>query len=304
MADAHAIHLPHAGPHDGTDLDDREGSVFFIGTATVLVRFAGLTILTDPNFLHRGEKVHLGYGLHATRRTEPALTLDELPPVDLVLLSHLHEDHFDRKVSERLDRRLPIVTTNAAAVALRRRGFVSTHALSTWQALEVTRGTTRLAITSMPGRHGPMALHYLLPPVMGSVLDFETPTRRFRMYVSGDTMIFQQLHEIPRRFPDIDLALLHLGGTRVLGVVVTMDGPMGVEAMRIVQPRRTIPIHYDDYDVFRSPLSDFQHAVEAAGLADRVTYLARGETHRFVPRTWSRPSRPSREGRPSVPTLY
>jgi len=44
----------------------------------------------------------------------------------------------------------------------------------------------------------------------------------------------------------------------------------------------TIPIHYDDYDVFRSPLADFQERVRAEGLADRVRYLGRGEEHRFV----------------------
>src|SRR4051812_34124998 len=66
------------------------GSVQFMGTATVLIRYAGLTILTDPNFLHRGDHVHLGYGLSAQRLTDPAIELDKLPPVDLVVLSHMH----------------------------------------------------------------------------------------------------------------------------------------------------------------------------------------------------------------------
>src|ERR687896_737349 len=78
--------------------DFRTGSITFIGTATVLVRYAGFTILTDPNFLHRGESVHLGYGLRSRRLTQPAMNLDDLPPVDLIVLSHLHEDHFDRLV--------------------------------------------------------------------------------------------------------------------------------------------------------------------------------------------------------------
>src|SRR5690242_7657168 len=78
-----------------------DGSVLFIGTATTLIRYGGFTILTDPNFLHRGEKVHLGYGLQSTRLTDPALNLEDLPPVDFVVLSHLHEDHFDRRVAAR-----------------------------------------------------------------------------------------------------------------------------------------------------------------------------------------------------------
>jgi L-ascorbate metabolism protein UlaG (beta-lactamase superfamily) len=101
------------------------------------------------------------------------------------------------------------------------------------------------------------------------------------MYITGDTLIIDDLKEIPKRFPGIDLALLHLGGTRVMGVMLTMDGKQGVEMIRRVDPRRAIPIHFDDYDVFTSPLSDFQEEVRAAGLEDRVTYLNRGDTYAF-----------------------
>jgi L-ascorbate metabolism protein UlaG (beta-lactamase superfamily) len=298
----HHVYLPA----DGSETPDDSGSVLFIGTATVLIRYAGLTILTDPNFLHRGDKVHLGYGLHATRRTDPALDLEDLPPVDLVLLSHLHEDHFDRLVAERLDKRIPIVTTGHAAVELKGKGFSALHALSTWEALEVRKGPTTLRVTSMPGRHGPLLLSKLLPPVMGSILDFSTPRRRHRIYVSGDTMVFDQLREIPRRFGDIDLALLHLGGTRVVGVTVTMDGDDGVRAMKIVDPKLAIPIHYDDYDVFKSGLDDFRRAVERAGLGDRVEYLARGESHTFRPRpvAGGPAVRTGDTPRPSAPSVF
>ena len=101
------------------------------------------------------------------------------------------------------------------------------------------------------------------------------------MYISGDTLIHERLREIPRRFPDVDLALLHLGGTRVLGIMVTMDAEQGVEATRIVDPRTTIPIHYNDYEAFKSPLEDFKQAVRAAGLEDRVHYLGHGATYEF-----------------------
>ncbi len=62
-------------------VDLSRGSILFIGTATVLIRYAGFTILTDPNFLHRGEYVHLGYGLRSQRLTEPAMNLEDLPPL-------------------------------------------------------------------------------------------------------------------------------------------------------------------------------------------------------------------------------
>ena len=65
--------------------------------------------------------------------------------------------------------------------------------------------------------------------------------------------------------------------------MVTMDAKQGVELMRLFGSSLdvTIPIHYDDYDVFQSPLSDFKKAVEEAGMQKNVVYLDRGEEYRF-----------------------
>lgn len=261
-----------------------EGSIFFVGNATVILRYAGFTILTDPNFLHAGDHVHLGYGLTARRLTNPAIELHELPDIDLVVLSHLHEDHFDRVVAKQLDPMLPIATTVQAAKRLRQMGFRHTIPVAHWQSVRFEKGTARLTLTGMPGRHGPGPLAKLLPPVMGSLLEFAPADvdTTFRLYVSGDTLVHEDLREIPKRVqPPIDVALLHLGGTRVLGIYVTMDGRQGVELIRILQPNRVIPIHFDDYSRFKSPLSDFAKEADAAGFSNRVHYLMRGETYAF-----------------------
>ena len=129
MALAHKIILLSTG----APADMSTGSTFFIGTATVLIRYAGFTVLTDPNFIHMHEKVDLGYGLSATRQTNPALEIDELPPVDFVLLSHFHGDHFDQVAEREIEKSLPIVTTPEAAEALRQRGFVAPQGLTTWE---------------------------------------------------------------------------------------------------------------------------------------------------------------------------
>jgi L-ascorbate metabolism protein UlaG (beta-lactamase superfamily) len=100
--------------------------------------------------------------------------------------------------------------------------------------------------------------------------------------MTGDTLVIDDLQEIPRRYPEIDLALLHLGGTRVLGILVTMDAKQGVQLMQMVAPQRAIPIHYNDYDVCTSPLTDFQQEVRAAGLEERVHDLQHGDTYTFT----------------------
>ena len=271
-------------PVRGEETGFERGSVFFVGTATVVIRYGGFTILTDPNFLHAGDHVHLGYGLLSQRLTNPAVEIEDLPPLDLVVLSHLHGDHFDRVAEEKLDKTLPIITTPHAARYLEGKGFRPLEGLRTWESLSVRKGDARLSITAMPGTHAPGPLRKVLPPVMGSMLEFgdaDDGGTRLRLYISGDTLVHNRLREIPRRYPEIDLALLHLGGTRVLGILVTMDAEQGVEALRIIDPRTAVPIHYNDYGVFKSPLEDFQKAVTEAGLEDRVRYLAHGETYEF-----------------------
>jgi L-ascorbate metabolism protein UlaG (beta-lactamase superfamily) len=268
-----------------TSPDYATGSIFFVGNATVILRYAGFTVLTDPNFLHRGDHVHLGYGLKSTRLKDPAMELDELPEIDLVVLSHLHGDHFDQEVERRLNRELPIVTTPSAARRLSEKGFRATRGVRTWDSVEVIKGRARLRITATPARHGPPVVSKLLPETMGSVLEFPGPAGRpaYRLYISGDTLVYDALKEIPRRFPDLDLGLFHLGQTTILGLVmVTMDAAQGVEAIRIIDPDEAIPIHMDDYDVFKFSLEDFKRRVSEAGLADRVHYLERGETYTFA----------------------
>src|SRR3954470_14240453 len=141
-------------------------TVTFIGNATTLIAAGGLTLLTDPNFLHRGQHAYLGYGLVSKRLKEPALSVDKLPPIDAIVLSHMHGDHWDRVAQKGLDHGLPVVTTPHAAKRLYHRGFVHAYGITTWQQHTIAQGGTRVTITSMPGRHAPVWGHRLLPPVM------------------------------------------------------------------------------------------------------------------------------------------
>src|SRR3954467_3602026 len=127
----------------------------FGGNATMLLRIGPFTVLTDPNFLHRGQRARLGYGFCAKRLTEPALQPTQLPALDAILLSHMHGDHWDRIATKALPKATPVVTTPEAAKCLADRGFSATSDLAAWETYEVTRGNDTLRITSVPGVHGP-----------------------------------------------------------------------------------------------------------------------------------------------------
>jgi len=289
-------------------------SLFFVGTATTILEWEGIRVMTDPNFLHAGDHVHLGPGVTAQRVTNPAIDLHELPRIDVVLLSHYHADHFDQDVEAALRRDLPIITTPHAKSCLqskREESFTEVHDLDFFHSLmlDIQTGSIRagkkpaIKITGMPGKHVPQGVLSIandllkaVPPTNGwmvelgyhSASDSESFENAYRIYISGDTVMVNELNEIAERYKDqkIDLMLVHLGGTTIPSpslplLMVTMDAKQGIELIRLINPELTIPIHYDDYDVFLSPLSDFKKAVDKAGLSSKVVYLDRKDEYRF-----------------------
>jgi L-ascorbate metabolism protein UlaG (beta-lactamase superfamily) len=267
--------MPPAPPAGAAEL-------LFVGNATLLIRYGELTLLTDPNFLHRGQHAYLGKGLLSRRLKDPALRVEDLPrDLDAVVLSHLHGDHWDRVARRNLPRSLPIVTTPHASRRLQGlHGFSRATGLPTWHDHVLVRGGSQVRITALPGRHGPGPVDFLLPPVMGGLLEFGDAggAVRLRLYVSGDTLMFPGIHEIARLCPDIHLAVVHLGGTRLPGgLLVTMDALQGADLVSVLRPRRVLPVHYDDYTVMKSPLSDFLREAERPGFPSGVLHCPRGE---------------------------
>ncbi|MCJ1413353.1 hypothetical protein MMC19_007458 [Ptychographa xylographoides] len=309
-----AAALPHAKEvklhpsHSGGE----NASIYFVGTATTILEWEGLRLMTDPNFLHAGDHVHLGPGVTGTRQTDPAVDLHDLPPISLVLLSHYHADHFDQKVEASLRRDLPIISTPHAKKCLvddkEKEGegekFTAVESLDFWESLVVNIGAGEMGVkvTGMPGKHVPDGVLGTLndlvgavPPTNGWMVELGRSRSQtgdwecnYRIYISGDTLLVDDLKQIPERYKgqNIDLMLVHLGGTTIPSpsmplLMVTMNAEQGLGHVRLINPDLTIPIHYDDYDVFLSPLSDFKKVMDEAGLSDKVVYLDRGDQFRF-----------------------
>ncbi|WP_416237904.1 MBL fold metallo-hydrolase [Streptomyces sp. NEAU-W12] len=264
------------------------GRVQFIGNATLLVRYGALTLLTDPNFLYRGQHAHLGYGLLTRRLKEPAATVDQLPAgLDAVVLSHLHGDHWDRMARRNLDRALPVLTTPHAARRPRTlQGFRHARGLRDWQHHTLSREGHQVRLTAVPGRHAVGPLRGLPAAGHGEHAGIRPGGRAgapARVRVGGHAPLRRSRGDpqaLPGHGPRGSAPGRHAAAG---GFVVTMDGGRGAELSRRLGPRFTLPVHHDDYTVMKSPLSAFLEEMDRRGLGERVVHCDRGRVAALTP---------------------
>ncbi len=246
--------------------------VTYIGGPTALLEVGGLRLLTDPTFDPAGSE----YGTAAyvlRKRLGPALAPESLGAVDAVLLSHdHHSDNLDTAGRGVLPRAARIVTTQAGAVRLGS-GAVG---LAPWEATDIpAMGGRTLQVTATPARHGPA--HADRGPVIGFVLTWSDEPDE-GIYVSGDTVWFEELREIGRRF-SIRVALLFMGAARVAAVGpwhLTLTAAEGVEAARTLAGATIVPLHYEGWAHFSESRGDIERAFGEAGLSHRLRWMAAG----------------------------
>ena len=238
-------------------------TVTHIGTATVLLEIGGLRLLTDPVFDPAPAQYRFGpVTLNST--ASPALTVGELPAIDAVLLSHdEHPDNLDDS-GRALLAGLTVLTTGSGAGRL----GAGAVGLAPWESHEITRDGRSLRITATPALHA------------GDVIGFvvEQPGESEALYISGDTVHFDELNEVGKRF-DIGTAVLHFGAAQVdeIGELpITLDGAQGVELARSLDAKTVIPVHYASWAHFSRGREDVVTAFEQAGLTDRLHWLTPG----------------------------
>ncbi|WP_164002519.1 MBL fold metallo-hydrolase [Pyxidicoccus caerfyrddinensis] len=242
-----------------------------IGTATLLLEIGPLRILTDPAFDPPGRTYGFGWGTSSKRTAGPALSVEQLGHLDAVLLTHdQHADNLDDAGRTLLPRARHLVTTQAAA---RRLGHAGAVGLQPFESTTV--GDVR--ITATPARHGPPGSL----PIVGHVVGFllESPSLPGPVYISGDTVWFDGVAEVARRFR-VHTAFLHLGsvGFPITGPLrYTFNAKEAVVAAQALGARRIVPVHYDGWTHFKQGPDEARRELTHAGLADRVTWLTPGE---------------------------
>ena len=258
----------------------------WIGHSTVLLQAGGLNILTDPMFSERAFPVQWA---GPRRIMPPALALDALPPVDIVLLSHSHYDHFDKTSVKRLTARHPDaqwVAPCKLGAYLRGFGVGRVVELDWWQSTEI--GGARVSAT--PARHFSARRLGDRNKTLWCGYALEVGGRR--VYFAGDTAYHPEFGAIGERYGAFDLVMMPLGAyePRWFMHVVHVNPEEAVQAcvdLAAPHPSHPMPlvlgIHWGTFRLTDEPMDEPPHRARALWRergfdADRLWIARFGET--------------------------
>jgi L-ascorbate metabolism protein UlaG (beta-lactamase superfamily) len=240
-----------------------------IGGPTALIEIDGFRLLTDPTFDAPGayQLPHV----KLEKLTGPALGADTIGNVDAVLLSHdQHSDNLDHSGRDFLSKAKRVLTTEAGAKRLggHAEGFAP------WATTELMRTDGRsLTITATPARHGPAGIE----PLSGDVIGFVVTSKNSRpIYISGDTVWFDGVAEVARRFK-AGVVLPFAGAAQTRGAFhLTMDTNDTIETARAFPDAVIVPLHTDGWAHFRQSANDLRASFDTLGFGVRLKLLEPG----------------------------
>jgi len=247
------------------DLDGAAALVTPIGHATFLIQTAEGNILTDPMYSERAGPLNL-VGPRRVRR--PAIRFDDLPRIAIVLLSHNHYDHCDRRTLAMLARRFdPIVIAPLGNGALvRSTGIRRVEELDWWDAAK----TPPLPITLTPAHH--FSARHAFDRNRALWGGFLLAPAGRRIYFAGDTAYATFFPDVRRRLGPIDLALLPIGAyePRWFMRSVHMNPAEAVQAHLELEATESIAMHYGTFQLTTEGIDEPPRALEEACRASGV----------------------------------
>ena len=258
-----------------------EPLVTWVGHATLLVQMSHVTFLTDPIWSDSAGPAGLG----ATRYDDPGLPIEDLPPIDFVIVSHNHYDHLDlwslaRIAEDHPEARFYVPLGNAEL--LQDRGIANVEELD-WGD---TRTVGEVTVHCLPAQHWSQRGIADQRKALWSSWAVTSSERRF--YFGGDTGLFEGFGVIGRHLGPFDLSAVPIGAyePKAMMFFAHMDPEQAVAAAIATRARRVLGTHFGTFDLSDEPIDEpprrFLVAAEAAGFAEEDAWILKiGETRPF-----------------------
>lgn len=213
-------------------LNPGQVAITWIGHASFLIQFTDLNVLIDPNFAN---------WLFLLKRVKRSgLKIDDLPPIDLVLLTHAHFDHFHKPTLRRLPRpKIGVMPWGVGDLALDL-GFERVIELDWWESF--SQKDWRVTLT--PSKHwGARTLRDHHRGYGGFILEHQGR----RIYHAGDSAFFHGFEQIGRRLPP-EVALLPIGAYHPESFRRMHMGPdQAIKAFKALHAQYLVPMHYGTF---------------------------------------------------------
>ena len=256
---------------------DENLTAAWLGHATVLINFFGLTILTDPVLFPRCGIRLPGLTIGPKRLTSSALRMRDLPPIDLVLLSHAHFDHFDLRTLHALPRQSDLITAVRTSDLLRFTFFRSKRELHWGESVEIIRNVGAIRVTAFQVKHWGARLRTKRDNKRG-YNGYVLERNGHRIIFGGDTVLTDTFAGLRNRKP-FDLAIMPIGAYdpwirshATPEQAVAMANAAGAEHI--------MGVHHQTFrlsaEPFREPIERFEAALNHS--AERIALREIGET--------------------------
>jgi L-ascorbate metabolism protein UlaG (beta-lactamase superfamily) len=257
------------------DWSDKRLTAAWLGHATVLINFFGVTILTDPVLFPRIGIRLPGATLGLKRLTAPALTVRDLPKIDVVLLSHAHFDHLDMHTLHRLDRSARVITAPRTSDLLRWKRFRDVSELRWNEIKSVAAVAGRIDIRAFPVKHwGARKRRDTYRGYNGYLLE----RNNHRIIFSGDTALTDSFAQL-RASGSIDLAIVPIGAYNPW-IHSHCTPEQAVQMANEAGAHFIMPVHHQTFRLsaedFHEPIERFKAALQKS--PERIALREIGET--------------------------
>lgn len=277
---------------------DARLAVIWVGHATALVQIDDKVILTDPVLTST-------VGQLSKRLVEPGIDPEKLPPIDAVLVSHMHFDHLSLGSLSMIEDKVKMLVLPRGGTAYLTDFRFPSIELAPWEVWE----KDELRVTAAPVDH--VGFRYGIDDawMKESFTGYVVEYHGIKVYFGGDSAYDQSLFvETARRFPKLDLALLPIGPIEPRDFMrrFHMDPHEAVQAFVDLDAQRMVPIHYDTFvnstdqpgdalkalGVARNRYSLGEREIVPVGIGEQWVFLKAGEEPKHTPLPVPKPPEP------------